>query len=152
MKLWMLFVLLTVMCWGAYVPMIHHGQMAMGKGGQLRAFLFVGLAYFVIAVLVPALLLARGVEPREFTRSGMTLATLAGVLGALGALGIIFASKYGGKPIFVAPLVFGGAPIINTFVAMTWDKPQKAPSAWFYIGILLAAAGAALVLRFKPST
>lgn len=151
MKLWIVFVLMTVLCWGAYVPMIHHGQMAMGKGSQLRSFLFVGLAYFLIAVVVPAILLWRKYEPWEFSPGGMKLATLAGVLGALGALGIIFASKYGGKPVFVAPLVFGGAPIMNTFVSMAWDKPGKSPSAMFYFGILLAAVGAALVLRFKPS-
>jgi len=82
---------------------------------------------------------------------GMTLSTLAGVLGALGALGIVFAMMYGGRPIFVAPLVFAGAPVVNTIVSMIWHKPSHPPSAAFYVGILLAALGAAMVLRFKPS-
>jgi len=47
--------------------------------------------------------------------------------------------------------VFAGAPVINTFVSMAWDKPAKAPGAMFYVGILMACAGAALVLRFKPT-
>ena len=74
-----------------------------------------------------------------------------GVLGAVGALGIIFAMKYGGKPIFVAPLVFAGAPVMNTFISMAWDKPTQSPSAWFYAGIVITAAGAAMVLYHKPA-
>ena len=151
MKLWPVFVILTVLCWGMYVPTLHHGQAAMGKNSSLRAFLFVGLAYFIIAVVVPALLLWRKLEPWEFTPGGMGMSTFAGALGAVGALGIILALKYGGKPISVVPLVFGGAPIVSALISMAWDKPSKAPSAMFYVGILLAAAGAALVLRFRPS-
>ena len=75
----------------------------------------------------------------------------AGVLGALGALGIVFAIKSGGKPLSVAPLVFAGAPIMSTFVAMMWDKPTRPPVLMFYVGIATAALGAAMVLRFRPT-
>lgn len=151
MKIWMLFVLVTVVCWGAYVPAIHHGQLGFGRNAALRAFLFVGLAYFLIAVVAPSVLLAAKVEPKEFTARGIAVSLVAGALGAVGALGVILALKNGGRPFYVAPLVFAGAPIMNTIVSMVWDKPAKSPSALFYVGILLAAAGAALVLRFKPS-
>lgn len=151
MKLWPVFVALTIACWGAYVPMIHHGQQAFHKtNGSLRAFLFVGLAYFLIAVLVPSGLIAARMEPMELNRGGVSLSTLAGALGALGALGIILAMKTGGKPIFVAPLVFAGAPIINVIISMFWDRPAKPPSIGFYLGIAMAAAGAFLALYFKP--
>ncbi|MEK6675872.1 MAG: hypothetical protein AABZ47_09495 [Planctomycetota bacterium] len=152
MKPWMIFVLCTVLCWGAYVPTLHHGQKALGeKNTAMRAFLFVGAAYFVVAGAVLIYVLVTRAEPWSFTSNGATLSSVAGVLGALGAIGIVFALKNGGKPIYVAPLVFGGAPIINTFVSMLWDRPAKAPGAMFYVGILLAGAGTALVLRFKPT-
>lgn len=147
-----LFILMAVISWGAYVPTIHHGQLGFGEPkGPLRAFLFVGLAYCLVAVLIPGLFIMGNAEPKIFPMKGMSLSTLAGVFGALGALGVIFALKTGGKPIYVAPLVFAGAPIMNVFVTMVWDKPAKAPSMPFYFGIVLAAVGAALVLRYKPA-
>lgn len=149
--LWFYFVLLTVVCWGAYVPTLHHGQSTLGKNSALRAFLFVGLAYLIVSAAVLIYVKAAGAEPWAFNFKGGTLATVAGILGAIGALGIVFALKSQGKPIYVAPLVFAGAPIINTLVAMIWDRPAKPPSLWFYVGILLAGLGAALVLRFKPT-
>jgi hypothetical protein len=148
---WPVFVVVTILCWGAYVPTIHHGQKAFGSSNSaLRAFLFVGVAYFALAGAILAYMAVTGTEPFVFTRRGVSISTLAGVLGALGALGVVFAIKNGGKPLIVAPLVFAGAPVINTIVSMIWDKPSKAPSAMFYLGILLACGGAALVLRFKP--
>lgn len=151
MKMWVAFVILTVICWGAYVPTLHHGQMAIGKNSQLRAFLFVGAAYALVSVAVLAYLVARKAEPLEFTTGGMALSLFAGVLGAIGALGIIFALKGGGTPLIVPPLVFAGAPIVNTLVAMLWSPPKNAPGALFYLGIILACAGAAMALRFKPT-
>lgn len=151
MKLWHMFVLATVLCWGAYVPTIHNGQMGFGpKNTALRAFMFVGAAYFLISVAVLAYVLISKAEPLILTSRGMTLSTLAGVLGALGALGIVFALMHGGRPIVVAPVVFAGAPVVNTMVSMIWHKPSKPPEPLFYVGIGLAAIGAALVLRFKP--
>jgi hypothetical protein len=131
--------------------MIHHGQLAFGtKNSALRAFLFIGAAYFLIAGMTLGYLLISKAEPLQLTRLGVGLSTLAGVLGALGALGIVFAIKSGGAPIAVAPLVFAGAPVVNTIVAMFWDKPAEPPRVMFFVGIVLACAGAAIVLRFKP--
>jgi len=153
MKLWLLFVVCTVVCWGAYVPMIHHGQMAFvpKNNSALRAFLFVGAAYFLMAGLTLGYLVYTRSEPLQLTRQGVTLSTVAGILGALGALGIVFALKSGGTPLVVAPLVFAGAPVINTLVSILWDRPAKPPSVMFYLGIVLACVGAAIVLRFKPT-
>lgn len=150
MKMWLLYVIGAILAWGSYVPMMHHGQTLL-KGGALRAFLFVGLAYFLTAVLIPLGLLGAKVEPWEFDRGGSTFAFVAGALGAAGALCIIMALKSGGTPLFVAPLVFAGAPIVNTLISMAWHKPKSAPELWFYLGLVLAAIGAGLVLRFKPA-
>jgi hypothetical protein len=151
MKPWLMFVLCTVVCWGAYVPTLRHGQFAFGGGnGAFRAFLFVGLAYFLVGGAVFLYMLGSKAEPLAVTADGAVLSTLAGVLGAIGALGVIFALKAGGHHITVAPLIFAGAPIVNTFVSMAWDRPKDPPSVWFFAGIVLAALGAGLVLRFKP--
>ncbi len=151
MKPWMVFVVLTIVCWGAYVPTLHHGQTSFGSRGPLRAFLFVGLAYFVVSIYVLAHMYLTKAEPFEFTTRAVGFSTFAGLLGAVGALGIVFAMRHGGSPILVAPLVFAGAPIVNTLVSMIWSKPTKPPSVYFYVGIALAAVGASLVLRFKPT-
>ncbi len=151
MKIWPLFVVLTIICWGAYVPTLHHGQMAFGKNSALRAFLFVGVAYFVTSVAVVGYIWLGKAEPWSFNTSAITLSTLAGILGAIGALGIVFAMKNQGRPIVVAPLVFAGAPIVNTIVSMLWNKPASPPSVFFYAGIAIAGCGAAMALYFKPA-
>lgn len=152
MKSWIVFVVTTVICWGAYVPLLHHGQLAFGsKNSALRAFLCVGLAYLLVSAAVLIYLFVTKAEPLQLTSKGVTISTLAGVLGAIGAIGIVFAMKNGGKPLTVAPLVFAGAPIVNTIVSMAWHKPAKMPGIWFYVGLLLAAIGAAMVLRFRPT-
>lgn len=148
---WLFFVLGAALSWGAYVPMIHHGQIGMGKNSAFRAFLFVGIAYFVLAIVIPGVLLLIKTEPFEFTRKGVSLAFSAGLLGALGALCVIFALKTGGKPLYVAPLVFAGAPVVNVLVSMGWDKPKSPPGALFYVGVVLAATGVGMVLRYRPA-
>ena len=148
--LWIVFVAGAVLSWGAYVPVLHEGQTLLNRG-SLRAFLCVGIAYFLTAVLVPLGLLAAKVEPMEFNARGILFAVTAGILAAAGALCIILALKYGGAPTYVPPLVFAGAPIVSAFVSMAWHRPKTAPEFWFYLGILLAAIGTSLVLRYKPS-
>ncbi|MFQ5500983.1 MAG: hypothetical protein ACE5EQ_01640 [Phycisphaerae bacterium] len=148
----LLFILGAILSWGAYVPTIHHGQFAFVPKGPLRAFLFVGIAYFLVAVIVPGFVIY-GVkaESATLTGRGVTLSLLAGLFGALGALCVIYALKTGGKPIYVAPLVFAGAPIMNVIVTLIWEKKLAMPDWRFLLGIVLAAVGAALVLRFKPA-
>lgn len=150
---WLIFVLMTILCWGAYVPTIHEGQSAIGgRSRGLWAFLFVGAAYFLTAVLAPvALLAARGDLAAVPPAKGWQISLLAGVLGAIGALGVILALMYGGTPTTVPPLVFAGAPIIATLIGMALHRPAQMPSPLFFVGIVLAATGAALVLRYKPS-
>ena len=57
---------LTAMCWGMYGPVLHVGREDMHS--PLRPFVCVGIAYFVIAVLVPALLLLKGEKGAWTTR------------------------------------------------------------------------------------
>ena len=153
----MLFVAGAALSWGVYVPTVHVAATALKS--NLRAFLFVGVAYFLVAVLVPALFIfvlkndptAKGVPNFDLQPSLWGLA--AGTAGALGALCVIFAVTNAGKggAIYVAPLVFAGAPIINTIATITYFHPVKTLPDWrFFLGLGLAAAGAAMVMLFKP--
>ena len=140
---------MTALSWGVYGPTLHRGQMAMA-GSRLRPFLCVGLAYFLIAVIVPTLLLTQWEEAGNFTFSGSLWSLAGGAAGAFGALGIIMAFTFGGKPIFVMPLVFGGAPVINTFVSVAQAGNYDQLSPIFYAGLLIVVAGAVTVLVFAP--
>ena len=147
--LWLLFALGAVLSWGMYGPTLHQGQVALGN--PLRALLCVGVAYFLIAVLVPIGSLSASGELNGFTRQGTTMATVAGGLGALGAVCIIYAFKSGGLPTYVMPVVFGGAPLVNVVVSMWLHPPETAPNPLLYLGFVLVAGGGGLVLYFKPS-
>jgi len=139
---------LTALCWGVYGPVIHEGQSLMGS--RLRPFMCVGAAYFLIAVIVPALLLARGGEKGSWTVTGVLWSLLAGACGALGALGVILSLAAGGKPIYVMPLVFGGAPVVNTLLSAWLNRAFGQLKALFLAGLLLVITGAVTVLIFKP--
>ena len=149
----LIFVIITICCWGTYGPVLHIGQEQMGADGKLstlRPFMCVGMAYFLIAVLFPVFVLWKRGEKGEWNRSGITWAFSAGAIGAIGALGIILAFKFKGKPVYVMPLVFGCAPVVNTIVTMLFARTIKNASLPFYIGVLIVAIGAAGVLTFKP--
>ncbi|GIW93048.1 MAG: hypothetical protein KatS3mg110_1089 [Pirellulaceae bacterium] len=142
------FVLLTVLCWGNYGPLMHEGQHAMQ--GSLRPFICVGFAYFLIAVLIPWIWLVRSGEKGRWSLGGIVWSTLAGAVGALGALGVIMAFKFRGSPVYVMPLVFGGAPVVNTVVTMLMSRTFHEARPIFYAGVLAVALGAAGVLYFQP--
>ena len=143
------FIALTFCSWGIYGPVLHVGQEAMDHT-SLRPFICVGLAYFVVAVLVPILVLRARGEQGHWTASGTIWSVSAGVAGAVGALGIIMAFKFGGKPVYVMPLVFGCAPVVNTFVTMGMTRSFRQAGSMFFLGVLLVALGAAGVMFFKP--
>jgi len=147
--LWVLYVLGAVIFWGIYGVILHGGQVSLGN--PLRALLCVGVAYFLLGVLVPVVALARDGELRGFNVSGASMATFAGLLGALGAICIIYAFKAGGTPLYVMPLVFGGAPLVNVLYSIATHPPKAAPSPMLYVGFVLAAVGAGMVLYYKPS-
>ena len=147
---WILFTALAALSWGMYGPVLHQGRMGLG-GSAMRAFLCVGVAYFLIAIVVPIVTMMINKEPFEFTTRGATFSTLAGVAGAVGAVAVIFAFASGGKPIYVMPLVFGAAPIVNAIASMAFHKPTTSISPLFWVGIAMAGGGAYMVLTFKPS-
>lgn len=148
--MWILFALGAVLSWGMYGPALHKGQVQLGS--PLRALLCVGVAYFLLGVLVPGVALAQQGQLRGFTTQGTISATLAGALGALGAICIIWAFRNGGVPNYVMPLVFGGAPLVNVIVTMWTHPPKTSPHPLLWVGFILASLGAGMVLYFKPQS
>lgn len=146
--MWIVFALGAALSWGMYGPFLHRGQIQLGS--PLRALLCVGVAYFLVGVLVPVVVLGSQGNLKDFNLSGTTAATLAGALGAIGAACIIFAFTAGGRPTYVMPLVFGLAPVVNVLVSMSIHPPKVAPNPMLWVGFLLAALGAGMVLYFKP--
>ncbi len=110
--IWIIFALGAVLAWGVYGVALHRGQMQLGN--PYRALLCVGVAYFLIGVLVP------------LTNLSMS---------------------QGG----VAAGVFGGAPLVNVLVSMAAHPPKNAAHPLLYVGFLMTALGAGLVLYYKPS-
>lgn len=145
---WLLFVAGAVLSWGAYGVLLHQGQTQLAN--PLKALLCVGVAYFLIGVLLPVASLGAQGELSNFDRSGLITATIAGALGAAGAGCIIYAFRFGGLPLYVMPLVFGGAPIVNVLISSVLHPPKSAINPLLYVGFLLAASGAGMVLYYRP--
>lgn len=148
--LWIIFALGAALAWGLYGPILHQGQVQLGN--PLRALLCVGAAYFLIGVLVPVASLGAQGGLQGFTTRGVAAATAGGALGAIGAVCIIYAFRSGGLPTYVMPLVFAGAPLVNVLFSMVLHPPKQAPNPLLYAGFVLAAAGAGMVLYFKPQS
>src|SRR5262245_24223519 len=113
---WVIFVAGAVLSWGAYGALLYLGQTQLGN--PLEALLCVGVAYFLIGVLLPVAVLGSQGELSGFGTTGLINATIAGVLGAAGAACIIWAFKTGGLPIYVMRMVFSGAASIRVTFAM----------------------------------
>ncbi|CAN5531273.1 hypothetical protein BH11PLA2_BH11PLA2_46480 [soil metagenome] len=177
---WWAYVAFAGLAWGTYVPIIFYGGgelsllnpagKPIGIGGRLASILCVGGAYFVLGVLVPLAILATNDSAKvDWKTSGITFAGLAGVMGALGAICVIFASKAamdqavdeGVNPatyrVFIAPLIFCLAPLINTILSLVWHPAPGNPFVFDFhmpdwklpAGIMLMAAGTFLVLKSK---
>ena len=153
---WLVFALMTVASWGVYGVFLHAGQAAMGDpvNGRYKAFLFVGIAYFLTAIVAPAVVLwSRGAD-WSFPAGGALWSLLAGTVGAIGAFCVLLAFGAKGSPASVMSIIFAGAPIVNAIVALSWHPPAGGLSALrpqFVLGILLAALGGYLVTLYKPT-
>lgn len=154
--MWLILTLTTVVSWGVYGIMLHTGQLAMGDPvhGRTKAFLFVGLAYFLTAVLVPLAILSFAGADWSFPGKGLWWSLAAGIVGAIGALCVLLAFGAKGHPVTVMTIVFAGAPIVNAFVAIAMHPPAGGWSAikWqFVLGVILAVVGGTLVSYYKPA-
>lgn len=161
---WIYFALMTVISWGVYGVILHKGRGHMPMGPEtphagLKAFLFVCVAYALIGVASAALLKVRGSD-WSFTGDGIRWSLIAGAAGAVGAFTLVLALG-AAAPIYkgaaaaaVMPIVFGGAPVINTLTAMLLHPPNggfKTIPLPFMLGCILAAVGAFMVAKYAPS-
>jgi hypothetical protein len=172
---WWGYVILAGLSWGIYVPLIFYGGTELTTrpgtiGGRLASILCVGIAYFLMAVVVPVVLMSLRDDARpEWKTNGLIFSGLAGVAGAVGAICVIFASKAavdaakaeGVNPatyrMYIAPLIFSLAPAINTLLSLLWHPKPGDP--WHFdfevpgwklpAGIVLVALGTFLVLMSK---
>jgi drug/metabolite transporter (DMT)-like permease len=153
---WLVYALLTVACWGVYGVFLHTGTLGMADpvNGRLKAFLFVGVAYFLTAVLAPLAILALNGATWNFPAKGLWWSLIAGIVGAVGALGVLLAFGAKGTPAVVMAIVFAGAPVVNALYTLVSHPPA---GGWgsikpqFYLGIALAALGGCLVSYYKPA-
>lgn len=181
-NLWMVFVALAGLSWGTYVPLIFYGGSELGGKplSRMIAILCVGVAYFLIGVVVPLYFLFSTDRAQWPTLNvtGLLFSGLAGVAGAVGALCVIFASKAAMETglaikkeypdfnpatyrMYIAPLIFALAPIINTIVSLLWHPKagapfhfglEKLPDYKLVVGIVLVGLGSFLVLLSKEQS
>src|SRR6266498_5260926 len=75
---WVIFVAGAVLSWGAYGALLHLGQTQLGN--PLKALLCVGVAYFLIGVIIPVVALGAQGRLGAFNSTGLVTATIAGAL------------------------------------------------------------------------
>lgn len=153
---WIVFAFMSIASWGLYVNVIHIGTKAMEDpiNGRFKAFLFIGLAYFIIAVIGPIAVLLINNAKWEFSTKGIVYSTAAGMAGAIGAFCLQLALFKGGPPTAVGSIIFAGTPIVNALAAaVIFNPPKEGLSAFkwqFILGVILAATGGYLVSTFPP--
>ena len=154
-NLWLGYALLTVLFWGLYGIFLHTGQIAMAdpENGRYKAFLLVGVAYFITAVIAPLVILFCNGTSWAFSGKGISFSLIAGIVGAAGAFCVLLSFGAGGMPSVVMSIIFAGAPIVNAIVALSLHPPAggiRSVPFLFILGIVLAALGGFLVTLYKP--
>lgn len=154
---WVMFAMMTVLSWGVYGVFLHTGQqnMADPANGRYKAFLFVGIAYFITAVLAPLIVLVMNKANWNMPAQGMTWSLIAGIVGAIGAFFALMALGAAKGSPAVMSVIFAGAPIVNAFASIMMHPPEGGLSAvkpQFVLGLILAASGGFLVSMFRPQS
>ena len=155
-----LFAVLVACCWGLYGPTLSKSRSPTGEWGPYKPYVFIGVAYLVIAIAGGAVMMKLGgvigLPTDNFDYSGDASRAskwgfLAGSLGAFGAMFLTFAVvKTKGNPALVMPVVFGGAVTVNaiaSFVSMQ-DRTGVNPLLW--LGMAITAVGICLVAAYTP--
>jgi len=152
------FALLTVVCWGTYGVCMHIGSSNMEdkENGRIMAFLWVGLAYFLTAVIAPLIILklkGGNLAFWAYPTKGWQWSLIAGTLGAIGALGVLLAFGKMPSPAYVAvimSIIFAGAPMVNALVTTAKEGNWAYIRLPFVLGIALAALGGYMITKYAP--
>ena len=156
-NVWLWYALLTVATWGLYGVFLHKSGVGMADpaNGRYKAFLMVGIAYFITAVLAPLGLMMLNKATWSFPTPGIAWGLTAGIVGAVGAIGVLLAFGAKGSPSVVMSIIFAGAPVVNAIIA-TWMNPPPdgiGSIRWQFVGgILMAAVGGCLVMLYRPES
>ncbi len=137
--------------WGKYGVQVHTAIDGFKKSG-MRAMIALSTAYVVVALLAVAFV-GLGFDPNAtYSGAGFSRGLVAGLITTLGAWGIVFGNRYvKGGPSIVMPLVFAGAPVVNSFYVMEVSgTPWSSVDVRFWIGIAVIIVGGYLVLTNKP--
>lgn len=156
-----LFALGTAFFWGLYGPTIGNAQIKGGGWSPFKPYVFIGIAYLVIAVCGGlAMMKVKGDtynysgavegQPNRNHFEPAKWGFLAGSLGAAGALCLTFAMMLSkGDALLVMPIVFGGA-VSWTAVVSVMKHRGEAISPVMWIGMALVVIGVILVARNTP--
>ena len=155
MKLFLpiLFACLTAMCWGLYGPMIQNARSTTGEWSPLKPYVFIGVAYLVWAI--GGGLVGMYIKQDTFTYAGahspaMSWGFIAGTFGAFGALFLTSAMLTGGKPLFVMPIVFGGAVSVTAIFSIIQLRQVTSTHPLLWAGMAMVVIGVVLVARYTP--
>lgn len=148
-----LFALGTAICWGLYGPVLANARSIKSppEWSPFKPYVFIGLAYVVWAIGGGLMGMRAKSDSYSFLGGqspAMIWGFLAGTLGALGALSLTNAMLSGGKPLFVMPIVFGGAVSVMALVSVVRLKEPVSPFLW--IGMAAVVIGIVLVAYNTP--
>ncbi len=148
-----LFALGTALCWGLYGPTIQNARSTTGAWSPFKPYVFIGVAYLVWACAGG--LMGMKVKGDVYVFGGdqspaMIWGFLAGTLGALGALSLTSAMLSGGKPLFVMPIVFGGAVTVTAIVSIIQMKGASHVNPLLWVGMVSVVVGVVLVAMYTP--
>ena len=143
---------------------MHAGADGMGDEAKdtgnhrFMAFLWVGIAYFLTAVVAPLIILhfkGGNVAFWTYPTQGWKWSLIAGTLGAIGALGVLlaFSKMPDESPAYVPvimSIIFAGAPIVNAIVSTAKANNWAYVKPPFLLGICFAALGGVLVTKYAP--
>ena len=153
-----LWALSVAVFWGLYGHALQNGRSAAKPPGwsSFKPYLWVGIAYLVIAVVGGAIAMKLQGDNFDFSgkyRPAMTWGFLAGAVGAIGALALTFALvKAKGNAALVMPIVFGGAVVVNAVVSYfrVGTDPDHPTNPLLWAGMALVAVGIVLTARYAP--
>ena len=137
--------------WGSYGSAVHASNVAF-KGQSFRTTMMIGLSYTLCAIPCGLAILAN-VDGGAVSDVGLHYGFLAGGFTSLGAIFTVLAIRHvTGGPNTAMPLIFAGAPIVNSFYSIYAQKvPFSDIHILFWGGVVLCMIGAYIVFASKPT-
>ncbi|HYF51185.1 MAG TPA: hypothetical protein VEJ63_17350 [Planctomycetota bacterium] len=156
--LWLVFAVATCATWGLYGAFLAKGAAGFDHN-RMKAFFFVGVAYVLVAIIAPAVVMLVNGDSFDFLThpKGLKLSLFAGILGAVGAFTALMGLSSNPLPgpqaaSQVMSVIFAGAPVVAAIYAVSQRADGFSGLPWqFFLGLVLAAAGGALVTLYKPA-